>query len=898
MKSGTRLGPYEVLAPLGAGGMGEVYRAKDTRLDRTVAIKVLPTHLSKDPELRQRFEREARAISALQHPNICTLYDVGVQDDVDFLVMELLDGQTLAERLTKGALPIAQAVTIAIEIAQALQDAHRRGIVHRDLKPGNIMLTKSGAKLMDFGLAKPEFAVPSAAVGPFTPSSPTMNLGALTSAASPLTMKGSFVGTCQYMAPEVLQGAAADARSDIFSFGCLLYEMVAGKQAFEAKTQLGVLTAILEHEPTPLSVVKPGVPAAVDYVVNGCLVKDPAERFQSMHDVLMNLRGIAATDEDKREAATPIGKSLVAAIVIAAIVLIAAAGWAGEWWAKHNEPVMNLRAEIAPPDTFQLDSTGDAGGMPVLSPQGDKIAFVAHSATTKSLWVRSLESDSATQLDGTQNAMHPFWSPDGKSIGFFANGKLKKISASGGSATALADVTTPRGGSWGDGDVILYSESISDGLKKVDANGGPSSVATSLDGTGSDTHRWPWFMPDGKHFVYLAISHNTADASLQGIYFGSIDSNATHFVLATNAGAQYANGYLLYKQGNDLVAQPFDPVAGKLSGTSTPLINNVRNDSGVWRSVFSVSQNGLMLYQSGSAGGAATRMAWFDRTGKELSQVSGGENTAIDIRLSPDGKRVAQAETSGIWVQDLERKTRTRVTFGGQLSEEPSWSPDGKNIVFATNLTQGPSRTLNAELRSVPADGSGTETKLGNAKSVNAFPAWSPDGKYLAFVSKDDTGRDAVMIQAVGSGEPPKVMIRTPIEKARFYGMRISPDSRWLAFSSDETGQEEVYITRFPEGTGKWRVSTNFGSYPAWAKGGKELFYKDFNDDFFVCPIGVQGNDLVIGIPQQLLHANQPGLGLGFDVAADGERLLINLAEDEVATPLKIVTNWPALLKK
>jgi eukaryotic-like serine/threonine-protein kinase len=422
LASGAKLGPYEILSPLGAGGMSEVYRARDTRLDRTVAIKVLPSHLSADPGLKLRFEREAKAISALQHPNICTLYDVGSQDGVDFLVMECLEGQTLADRLVKGALPLEQVLKIGAEIAEALEKAHRQGIVHRDLKPGNIMLTKSGAKLMDFGLAKPGLSIGSKAIGPVTPSTPTMNLASLTSAASPLTQKGSIVGTFQYMAPEVLQGTDADARSDLFSFGCVLYEMITGRRAFEGKSQLSVFTAILEKDPEPITASQPLAPPILDRVVRACLAKDPADRFQSAHDIGMDLRWVseaqaeAATDSAKRP--FQFKKSWAAGLALLLLALVALAVFSGYRWARSTEEPISLHAEILPPDKFVLDTTGDAGGMPVLSPQGDKIAFVAHSGEAKTLWVRSLSSDSAQSLEGTAGASHPFWSPDGRYVGF------------------------------------------------------------------------------------------------------------------------------------------------------------------------------------------------------------------------------------------------------------------------------------------------------------------------------------------------------------------------------------------------------------------------------------------------------------------------------------------------
>jgi len=897
LASGAKLGPYEILSPLGAGGMGEVYRARDTRLDRTVAIKVLPSHLSADPGLKLRFEREAKAISALQHPNICTLYDVGSQDGVDFLVMECLEGQTLADRLVKGALPLEQVLKIGAEIAEALEKAHLQGIVHRDLKPGNIMLTKSGAKLMDFGLAKPELAVATGTKGLLTPSTPTMNLASLTSAASPLTQKGSIVGTFQYLAPEVLQGSEADARSDLFSLGCVLYEMVTGRRAFEGKSQLGVLTAILEKEPEPIATT-PAAPPMLDRVVRACLAKDPADRYQAAHDVAMDLRWMAdfASGEEAKPA-REFKKSWVMLLAAAVVVLVGLAALGGSWWSKHGEGGKALHAEIPPPDKFSFDATGDNGGMPVLSPQGDKIAFVAHSANAQSLWVRSLESDTVQQLEGTQGAIHPFWSPDGRYVGFFAYGKLNKIAVSGGPVSVIADAPNPRGGTWNGDDVIVFSPDFRDALLKVSSQGGTVAPATVLDKEKHTTHRWPWFLPDGKHFIFLATSHTAGNPEYDGIYFGSVDNTQSHMVVASDSGAQYASGHLLYHANRALVAQPFDLTAGKLSGSPVPLISNVRYDSGVWRSIFAVSQNGLMVYQTGSAAAAGTRLVWFDRSGKQIGDAGPRENGLFDVTLSPDGKRVAFVAgnpATDIWVLDLERKTKTRITFE-ETVQYPAWSPDGKTLAFAVTPGQGGGLV---EIRSRAADGSGTEKTLVSAPRSYHYPGWSPDGKYLTYIL--GTGEKMLSLWAVpvaGDAQPVAV-VQPPSQRSNIYGYRISPDGRLVAYISDESGQNELYITTFPEGKGKWKVSSGGASYPRWSGNGKEVFFNNLNDDFFSCPLTFKGSEIEVGTPQRLFHASMPGIGVPYDVSVDGQRVLVNLAEEEGVAPLFLVVNWPAELKK
>jgi eukaryotic-like serine/threonine-protein kinase len=892
---GTKLGPYEILSPLGAGGMGEVYRAKDTRLDRTVAIKVLPSHLSSDPELKQRMEREARAISALQHANICTLHDIGAQDGTDFLVMEYLEGQTLAARLEKGALPLDQVLKIGTEIALALDKAHQQGIIHRDLKPANIMLTKAGAKLMDFGLAKPEMSVASRIAGPLTPSTPTMNLASLTLAVSPLTQKGSIVGTFQYIAPEVLQGTEADARSDLFSFGCVLYEMVTGRRAFEGKSQLSVFTAILEKDPEPISASQPLAPPMLERVVLACLAKDPADRFQSAHDIAMDLRWVADSAASESSKPVQFKKSWIVSLAVIALAFIALAALAGYRWAKSSAELVSLHAEIPPPTKFLLDTTGDAGGMPVLSPQGDKLAFVAHSGESKLLFVRSLNSDSAQPLDGTEGAMHPFWSPDGRYIGFFASNKLMKIPAVGGPAVTLADAQNPRGGTWGANDVIVFEGDYISGLMKVNAQGGPAEQATVLDKTKHTTHRWPWFLPDGKHFIFLATNHTGGDHKQNGIYFGSVDSKDIHFVTEADSAAQYASGYLLYRTNAALVAQRFDPQSGTFSGSATALVNNLRDDIGVWRSIFSVSQNGLMVYQIGSAASAKSHMAWIDRSGKTLADFDPDENTIIDVRLSPDNKRVAFAGSSGIWTFDMERRTKTRITFDQQMNGQPSWSPDGKTLLFITAVAKGGG---NVEIRSKAADGSGNEKTLIAQQNNYHNPAWSPDGKYLTYLFGDGERMVSLWIVPTVGDAKPVAIVQPPSAQSNIYSYRVSPDSHWVAYASDESGQTEIYITSFPEGKGKWKVSTGNGAYPAWSANGKELFYESIIQDFFACTVAVKGSEIEVGTPQRLFNAQTPGIGGGFDAASDGKRLLVNRTQEEIQAPLQLISNWTAELKK
>jgi len=554
--------------------------------------------------------------------------------------------------------------------------------------------------------------------------------------------------------------------------------------------------------------------------------------------------------------------------------------------------------EIPPPEKFVLDITGDAGGMPVLSAQGDKVAFVAHSGETKLLFVRSLSSESAQPLDGTAGAAHPFWSPDGHNVGFFAGGKLMKIPATGGPVAALAEAPNPRGGSWSVNDVIVFAPDFEKALEKVSAQGGAVSPATVLDKSRHSTHRWPWFLPDGKHFIFFATSHYGGDPKQNGVYFGSVDSAESHLILATDSAAQYASGYLLYQSNAALVAQPFDAQSGTLSGTATPLVNHLRDDIGVWRSIFAVSQNGLLIYEAGSADSAKSRFVWFDRAGKEVANYDPHDGAIVDVRdlrLSPDNKRLAFASELGIWTLDLERKTKTRITFDQQTIQEPSWSSDGKTILFSAEVTSGGG---NAEIRSKAADGSGGETTVIKEPENYHDPAWSPDGKYITYLWGEGEKMVSLWAKPVNGDAKAIAVVQPPSPQSNLFNYRVSPDSHWVAYESDESGQPEIYLATFPDGKGKWRVSSSGGAYPAWSGNGRELFYANLTSDIFVCGLTPAGSEMKVGMPQFLFHTPLLAIGEAYDVASEGKRLLVNRAEEQAPTPLQLVTNWPAELKK
>jgi len=886
---GTKLGPYEIQSPLGAGGMGEVYRAKDIRLDRTVAIKILPAHLSDDPALKQRMEREAKAISALQHSNICTLYDVGSQDGTDFLVMEYLEGQTLADRLAKGALPLDQVLKIGTEIAQALEKAHQQGIIHRDLKPANIMLARAGAKLMDFGLAKPEMSISSQAVGSFTPSTPTMNLASLTSAASPLTQKGSIVGTFQYMAPELLQGAEADARSDLFSFGCVLYEMITGRRAFEGKSQLSVFTAILEKEPDPITASQPLAPPMLDHVVRACLAKDPAERIQSAHDVAMDLRWVdslrsAPQDPESSHSHAPSRIPWFAALA-AAIVLGTLAGFL----LHRPAPVApGIRAALNPPPGGQFRLTDDSGGPPVISPDGAYLAFTATVDGKTSVWVRPMNSNDARALPDTSDAIFPFWSPDSRSIGYFAGNKLKTIELGGGSSQVVCDVTIGRGGAWGPSGVIVYSPAPTAALMQVSASGGTPTPLTKLDPALHTSHRWPFFLPDGKHYLYLAMHHDPSKSANNAIYYASLDGHENRLLLHAQTNAIYAAGFLLFGRGDQLMAQPFDPAKGTFSGQAQPVSSGVLNDVTTWHMDASATDGGVLTFANGSSGNV--QLVWMDRTGKQTGVAVENLQNLQFARLSPQGDRVALMLDSGIndiWTLDLARGVRTRLTFGPIANTFPVWSPDGKWIAYAS-MRAGPSAIYRK-----PADGSGAEEMLVTDADGNTLvPSdWSRDGKTLFYSKGFQTGEQTTWALPLEGDRKPNLVAEHAVNAT------LSPNGKWLAYTLF-SGQSDVYVVAYSGGQGKWQVSPNGGQVPQWSKDGKELYYLDGTQSIVAVPVKDLGKTLEFGAGQTLVSQWTVLSTPFYSVFPDGQKLLMERVSQQVSQPISVVTNFTAQLRK
>src|SRR5690348_2471730 len=899
LAANSKLGPYEIVSAIGAGGMGEVYRARDTRLGRDVAIKILPQHLSEKPDARQRFEREARAISSLNHPHICTLYDIGHQNGTDFLVMEYLEGETLAKRLEKGPLATAELLRIGIDVADALDKAHRKGILHRDLKPSNIMLTKSGAKLMDFGLAKAAENGPTPALESLTQS---LNPSGRT---TPVTAQGTIVGTFQYMSPEQMEGREADARSDIFSFGAVLYEMATGKRAFEGKTTASVIAAILEREPPAISSVQPMSPPTLDRTVKICLAKDPDERFQSAHDVKLQLEWIREAGSQAGVPAPVIAHRKNRERIAWGVVALLAIGFAfaiAGYVSRAPQPAPAVIAEISSPANMRFFFSGAFIGSPVLSPDGQRLAFIAGDANRVLLWVRPLNSAMAQPLEGTDRPSFPFWSPDGRYLGFFANGKLYRIDASGGPALALADAQAGgRGGAWAPDGTILFGVNDGDVLRRIPASGGTPQPVRKLDESLKDTsQRWPQFLPDGRHFLFFAGA-----AGSGAVYVGSLDGGEPKLLFSNDSNAVYASpGYLLFIREGTLMAQHFDPSSLRLSGDATPVTEHAAVLATVGQGILTASGNGMLAYETGENLGGARRLWWRDRSGKEVRETDVSSGLMYwDPAISPDGRKlavaVAQKEVQSvdhpnIWVFDLARGIKTRITFSAARDRGPTWTPDGKSIVFFSNRS---GRLLH--LYEKASDGTGVTTPLVADDVSESGPSFSSDGQYLLFQRRKDQPNSRFEIWAMPMAGDRKPF---PVIQNQFDATLpiLSPDDKWLAYVSRESGRPEIYIVPFLHGSGRQEVSTAGGFWPRWRRDGRELFYRSLDNKLMSVEIAEQGSRLIVGKVQELFQTELPSIGVGgFDVAADGKEFItLGMDAQQAEARLTLVTNWPALLKK
>ncbi len=884
LSSGSRLGPYEIVAPLGAGGMGEVYRARDTRLDRTVAVKILPAHLSDKPAAKERFEREARAISSLNHPNICHLYDVGSQDGIGYLVMEYLEGETLADRLRKGPLPLEQVLKYGVDICEGLEKAHRTGVVHRDLKPGNIMLTKSGAKLMDFGLAKPF------AAGMDTESS------SLKTVSQPLTAEGSLVGTFQYMSPEQVEGREVSGQSDLFSLGAVLYEMVTGRRAFEGKSQLSVASAILEKEPVSISAVKPMTPPGLDHAIRTCLAKDPENRWQTGRDLAHALTWIAQSlSQEGANGPRVERRKIRERLMLAALVVMAAVALAlGLLYTRRAPTEARVTRAYIKPMADSSFILSDASGF-ALSPDGRTLVYVASTSDGKSgLCVRPIDSLLAQPLSGTEGAMYPFWSPDSRFVGFFAGAKLKKIEVSGGPPFTICDASDGRGGTWNQQGDILLAPSVNATLYRVSASGGTATPVSILDASRNEiSHRWPFFLPDGRHFLYLAGSVFTPrDNPTNSILVGSLDSRDNKLLLRSHAGAIYASGQILFLRQSTLMAQPFDAKRLELRGEAVPIADPVRELLIFSKGLFSASENGLLTYAEGT-GSADRQLVWFDRGGKQVGIVPGADAYASP-RISPDGNRLAYyLDSSGydIWTYDMARGVKMPQTFGSASAQGniyPVWSPDGRQIAYSSF------RNGKHALYQKASDGSSSETLLVEEADRYKFPTdWSPDGKILAYQEGAQGGWAIWMLPLDGEHKPYRFH-ESPFSERE---AAFSPDGKWLAYISNESGEYKVYVVPFPGPGGKWQVSPGGGYSPRWRRDGRELFYFSSDNKLMAAEVRTSATIIEIGAVKTLFETRSYGVFARFDATADGQRFLVPYEAGQPGTAITLVVNWTADLK-
>ena len=879
LEPGTRLGPYEIVSRIGAGGMGEVYRADDTRLGRTVAIKVLPAELSADPQRRQRFEREARTISNLTHPNICTLYDIGREGETDYLVMELIEGETLGERLSRGSLSAQETVDTSIQIASALDAAHRHGVVHRDLKPGNIMLARSGVKLLDFGLAK---------LAQHTPGSGSLSLTALPTeeiADTPLTAEGAILGTFQYMAPEQLEGAEVDARTDIFSFGVIMYEAATGRRPFQGKSQASLIAAILREVPRPISQLQPVSPPALDRLVNVCLAKDPEERIQSAHDVKLQLEWIAegGSPEAAPEGASPAttgGRGwfwpLAATVLFVTVIVMALT-------VMRTAPEPRLGyLDLALPRTEEVAMFT----YPAISPDGSRLVTVAEKTDGGTLlWIRSMESGEGRFLTGTEGAALPFWSPDGRYIGFFADRSLKKVMASGGPSQVLTRVDGPAtGATWGADDVILFSGST-EGVFQVTESGGDATLATEREPV-EEGHFWPSFFPDGRHFVFLGDARQAENHYLRIGEIGSTES--PRLVNVISNFVVVPPDIVLYCRSGSLLAQRIDIEGKSLAGEPVVLADDV---IGVDSHYNEFTANETMLaYRKASP---LAQMKWVDRTGRELEAL--GKPARIwDATLSPDETRIAyqtfdtEGRAEDIWILDLARDAATRFTTDPGADRDQVWIGEGDVLAFSSsragqwNFYSKPTAT-NAGIRLVSED------------FVGSILAASPDGRYLLIgffdvaTERKETNLWAIPL-AAGDEPIPLVGHDVPPETGVF-----SPDGRWIAYSANKTDRGEIYVQSFPDPHTSLQISTEGGYMPRWPGDGSELYFMRFDGAIAVVEVTF-GERIAVSAPQDLFRL--PNSIRSFDVAADGQRLLVvENVDDPNTSPLRVILNWKRLLE-
>ena len=933
---GTKLGPYEILSQLGAGGMGEVYKARDTRLDRFVAVKILPSHLADSPELRERFEREAKTIAKLNHPHICVLYDVGSQElsaedgataplrfprfrsgqarlgeepprTIHFLVMEHLEGETLAERLKKGPLPLEQVLRYAVEVSDALDKAHRAGVTHRDIKPGNIIVTKEGTKLLDFGLAKLKQEVAKA----------TIPASEMPTVPGALTEHGTLLGTLHYMAPEQVEGKVneIDGRSDIFAFGALVYEMGTGKRAFPGETQASVISKILQVDPPPMSELEAMTPPALDRVVKTCLAKEPEDRWQSARDLYRELKWItedggqaAVSGQAGMPAPLPARPGWQRAMPWAVAMLLSVVIGLAAWNLKPTPPQPVTRTIITLPPGQRL--AGLEQPAVAISPDGNLLAYVASQDRVQQLYLRAMDSLEARAIPNTEGATNPFFSPDGQWVGFFAGGNMKKVSVSGGAAVTLAGAPTPRGASWGSGGSLAFVPFASGRMQQAPEERGAPQPLTRFE-PGENFHRWPEWLPEGQAVLFAAATSSTNWTNAQ-VAVQAVETGERQNLVQGGTQPRYASsGHLLYAQAGTLMAAPFDARRLAVTGAAAPVLEGLLQSIFSGAAQYSASATGTLVYVAGGEEASQRSLVWVSRNGEEQS-IPAPPRAYRSPRISPDGRRVAvtiDERESHVWLYDLDRQTSTRLTFEGTYNVNASWTWEGEHIAFQSNREGGPQNVFWQ-----PTDGSGGPERLTTSEYTQIPNSWSPDGQFLVFQETHPTsGRDIWVVQLADRKAQPFLV--TPANEGT---TRISPDGRWLAYLSDESGRNEIYVQPYPGPGGKRQISAEGGTEPVWNPNGRELFYRSGDRMMAVevevgqasTPVssGQAGRPVATafsaGRPRMLFDAAQylptPATIPNYDVSPDGQRFLMLKPDEQEAAPtqINVVLNWFEELKQ
>ena len=883
LSGGSKLGPYEILAPLGAGGMGEVWKARDPRLGREVAIKVLPASMSQDADRLRRFEQEAKAAGVLNHPNITAVYDIGSYEGAPYVVQELLEGETLRAELAAGRFSPRKAIDYGLQIAQGLGAAHEKGIVHRDLKPENLFVTRDGrVKILDFGLAK---------LTQVERDNLATNLP--TAAAVAVTEPGVVMGTIGYMSPEQVKGKAADARSDIFAFGAILYEMLSGKRAFHGDSAGETMASILKEEPADLSITNQNISPGLDRIVRHCLEKNPERRFQSSSDIAFALQTLSDSSGSVVPAAlTPRARRIPQSVLWGIAGLLVGAAVA-VLLGRRTAPVTlsrPVRFEVAAPEDRRVVGTV------ALSRDGSRLAFTTREPSgVVMLWIRALGDPKAEMLKGTEGAQLPFWSPDGQSVGFFANGELKRISITGGPPQTVAPTTEDtRGASWGADDRIVFAPAFVGPLMQVSASGGKATPATKLDKSRNEgTHRWPWFLPDGKHFLYYAAGSTGLEPG--EIFAAEIGSDRVKHITQSSSLPVYASpGYLVFVRGSTLIAQAFDANRLEVRGEAIPLGVDLPSTSATsGQRALSASLEGTLTWHT--QGSSTSQPVILDRQGREINRLS-EPGAWYFPRFSPDGQRIAvvrsvENNTVGdIWTVDIARNVATRLTLDPADDEGPVWSPDGKRLAFTSDR-----KGNSADLYVISADQPGGEQPLFASENPKTPNSWSTDGRFLIFEVSTPLNRQDLWVISLDGDRKAVPFLATPFSER---SARFSPDGRWVAYTSDVSGALEVYVRPFQGEGATWRVSNRGGQAPTWNPDGREIYYLAPDNTLMAAPV-TRTAPLETGPPSPLFKmAVTESSDPQYDLSPDGKRFVVNQQVSSKEDPINVLVNWPAALKK